>query len=569
VNIKLNIAILILLCLGSEVAYGQKEKKISFVGGARSVMNNNQLTVTDSLIDSTTAKRNTGGYALVDLGVNIKPNKNTEILGMFRIRNGYGGFWGSGVTFDVRQLYIKGIVANAIRYQVGDLNLKQTPFTLYNHHADAIDSLPAIFALQNNIIAYEKFYRNNTWRMQGANVDFGLQFNKLAKELNVTGFVTRLGATNFANVAERLMAGAVVELVQSDKLKISYNVNGAFDVLGTIRDSNVWHNTVQTFDATYKTKLKQKEIMLNAEVGKSSYGYSLDTLAPKLNDYFIHAKATVNFEPQHLAASLGYLNVGPQFRSIGAQSKDVNYNALPQFFDRYTNTQSFRPLGLMDVVANDNIYSRTISSRPMVQNNLFNNAMPFGIATENRNGVYAKVNYKKDIDATLTYYNLSEIQGQGTLALRKFNIVKLNANVPLHTYFHSNKKLELQVGTQQQSIKRTSNAEVENVNFVSSNVTCGLRYEIFKDFDLLGGYMLQNTAGDDFIAERDNYNSIIYFYQQKYDVQQNLKAVGLRYNFTPKIFLSTHYQQAQFTDGNKQFANYSINQFSIIYNMLF
>ena len=45
-------------------------------------------------------------YALLDLGIKINPNSKTEILGMFRINNKFGGFWGGGVSFDVRQLYI-------------------------------------------------------------------------------------------------------------------------------------------------------------------------------------------------------------------------------------------------------------------------------------------------------------------------------------------------------------------------------------------------------------------------------------------------------------------------------
>ena len=160
-------------------ADAQNDKKVNFIGNARSLLNTNILGVSDSLPDTVSVKKNNGGYALMDMGVLIKPNKSTEIMGMFRIRNEFGGFWGSGVSFDVRQLWLKGVVANAFRYQLGDINLKQTPFTLYNHHADQIDSLPTIFDLQRNIVSYERFYfKNNTWRMQGANVDFGFTFSK-------------------------------------------------------------------------------------------------------------------------------------------------------------------------------------------------------------------------------------------------------------------------------------------------------------------------------------------------------------------------------------------------------
>jgi hypothetical protein len=559
----------LLLCFTMQL-FAQKDRKVTFIGGARSVMTNNQLSVTDTLLaDTATAKRNTGGYALIDLGVNIKPNKNTEIMGMFRIRNGFGGFWGSAVTFDVRQLYMKGIVANTLRYQLGDLNLKQTPFLLYNHHADAIDSLPAIFNLQRNIVNYEKFYMNNTWRMQGANVDFGLTFKDYIKEANFTGFLTRVNATNFSNVPERLMAGGNIDVVQSKKFKIGYNVNSVFDVLGTVKDSNVFRNNVQSVDAKFTTPIGKQLLTISAEIGNSNYRYTLDTLAPVLKDYFAHAQATIALPKFHVNATLGYLNVGPEYRSIGAQSKDINYNALPAFYDRYTNAQGIRPLGLMDVITNDNLYNRTINSKLMIGNNVFNNAMPYGIATFNRMGLYGKVHYKKDIDASISYYNLSEIKGQGTLALRKFSIVKFNAMAPLNKYLHFKNKLELQVGYMLQNTLRNSDATLENVNFKNTQATLGLRFELFKDFDLLGGFILQNTVGDDFIADRNTFTEVTYFTQQKYDLSQQMTGLGIRYNFTPKIYISVMYQQGLYADALKGNADYKINQFGIIYNMLF
>jgi len=105
----------IVLALASLQGYAQKARKLSFIGGARSSVFSNALSVSDTLIDTTTAKNNYGGYTLLDLGFNIQPNKQTEIMGMFRIKNNYGGFWGSGVQFDVRQLWVKGVVGNALR----------------------------------------------------------------------------------------------------------------------------------------------------------------------------------------------------------------------------------------------------------------------------------------------------------------------------------------------------------------------------------------------------------------------------------------------------------------------
>jgi hypothetical protein len=567
---KNKLSIVCVLLLIAMQTYAQKEKKVSFIGGARSVMANNLLSVTDTAgLDSSTAKRNNGGYALIDLGVNIKPNKNTEILGMFRIKNNFGGFWGSGVTFDVRQLTLKGVVANALRYQLGDINIKQTPFTLYNQHADAIENMPDIFALQRNIVNYEKFYTRNTWRAQGANIDFGFTFKNYVKELNVTAFTTRVNATNFANVPERLMSGAVLQAVQSKHFQVSFNTNNIYDVKGTVKDSNTFYNNVHSLDATYTGSIKQLPISLHTEIGQSNYNYSADTTAPHLQDYFAHAYANITLVKQHLSARIGYINTGAEYRSIGAQSKDINYNALPLYYDRYTNTQSARPLSLLDVIANENIYARTINSKWMQENNIYNNAMPFGIATNNRLGAYAQLQYNNNILAKVSYYNLREIKGQGTLALRNFNLINANVKVPLHIYLKTKNKLELTAGTQMQMITRTSSVVIENTDFKASQTNVGITYEVFKNFDVMAGVVMQKTKGVDFTAERNSFTEAIYFNKADYNLNQNLAALGVRYNFSPKIYLSGIYQNTTYKDALHNNADFGINQFNIIYNMLF
>jgi hypothetical protein len=568
-NNSLKVFAAVMLTLGALNCTAQKDRKVSFIGGARSVMTSNRIAVADSIADTTTAMRNTGGYALVDLGVNLKPNKNTEIMGMFRIRNNYGGFWGGGVTFDVRQVYLKGVVANALRYQLGDLNLKQTPFTLYNHHADAIDSLPAIFALQNNIVRYERFYQQNTWRMQGANIDFGLTFRNYLKQLNFTGFITRLNATDFGNVAERLMTGSVVEMVQSNRLRAAYNFNSVFDVKGTSTDSNRLLNKVQSIDLKYETPVGSHRLIAKTEFGNSLHQFTADTMAPALSDYFIHGSVQGISDSLNLSATIGYVNVGPDYRSIGAQSKDVNYNAVPQTFERYTNLQSIRPITVLDVVASDRNYNTSVSSRLQNENALYNHAMPYGLATFNRVGAYAQVDYRNGVDVHVSYYNLSEIRGQGTLALQKFNLVKLNAQLPLHQYLKLPHALVLQSGAWLQTTKRTSALAVENVNLRNIQMTAGFTWEMLKNLNLIGGLITSRVDGNYFSSDRNGYSEVIYYNAKKVQLKQTTSAIGLRYDFTPKIYISSMYQGSKYEDVTNAQTDFTLSQFNIIYNMLF
>lgn len=546
----------------------QKDRKVSFVGGARSLMNSNSLTVNDTIPDTSTVQRKNGGYALLDIGVNIKPNKNTEIMGMFRIRNEYGGFWGSGVSFDVRQLWIKGVVANALRYQLGDLNLKQTQFTLYNHHSDQLDSLPSIFNLQKNIVSYERFYMgNNSWRMQGASVDFGFTFSKFIKEINVNAFITRLNATDFANVNDRLMRALTLQIVQSKNFYLAYNNNTVFDVKGTVKNDNLFKNSVNTLDFKYFQNIGKENLILAGELGQSNYQYSADTLAPKLNDYFMHFYAQMKVS--NFNTTLGFLSVGPDFRSMGSQSKDVNYNAQTIFYNRYTNAQVQRPVALIDLIGNENIYNRTISNSLMTLSQIYNTISPYGMATFNRQGAYARVQYKskQKIELNAEYQSAKEIRGQGSNALREFTQTKLYAYLPLHEVLGLKRHLSIQVSNKMQTAKRNSQETIENVDLKMNQTSFGLKWEFSEGFELMGGLINQTNKGTDFIADRNSYSEVIYFHQNNLNLTQQIKAIGLRYNFSPKVYLALLYQQSTYKDQLRTIANFNMNQLGVIYSI--
>ncbi len=567
---KIPIVFVVLLFLQLNVS-AQQKRTIDFIGGARSFISNNRIHVQDSIPDTTTIKRNTGGYALIDLGLDIRPNKSTEILGMFRIRNNYGGFWGSGVSFDVRQLWLKGIIGNVVRYQVGDLNLQQSPYTLFNHHADKIDSLPAIFNLQNQLISYEKYYQKNTWHQQGVNADFGLTFSKIVKEIDFTGYLTRLLATNFSTTPDRLMGGFSTKVIQSKHFSFGYNYFSVFDVKGTVLDSNTYNNNVNTVSLAYTSNIGSKQLELKAELGSSRAEYSQFIEASQLKDKFINASAKLLIPKQHLALTLGYMNVGPDFRSIGAQSKDVNYNFIPGYFNTIGNNQSFRAVDLFDVIRNENIYNAGVSVNLMAVNPVYNNALPYGEATFNREGIFAKASYNspKGIFINAEHHYLSEIRGQGTYQLKKFSVTKILASVDVNTIAHFTRLMRIQFGMNSQSTNRTSNAEVDNVKLNTTLYQAGIEYEIIPKVDLLFGITGVNCKGNEFTTERNAYSKAEYFTRNSYDLTQQISALGFRFRFDAKTNLSAVYQSSNNQDKLNMSPDYQTDQFALIFNMTF
>ena len=84
----------------------QTTPKFTVNGAARSIYFADVLEQELAEPDTVTPPRQNSGHALADIGVNIRPSEDLEIQGMVRIRNDFGGFWGAGVTFDIRQLYL-------------------------------------------------------------------------------------------------------------------------------------------------------------------------------------------------------------------------------------------------------------------------------------------------------------------------------------------------------------------------------------------------------------------------------------------------------------------------------
>lgn len=566
------IAIICLLIMPTLNAQNDISSKIRFTGGARSILNNSEISVKDSVADNTTAKKTNGGYALMDLGFNITPNKQTEILGMFRINNRYGGFWGAGVSFDVRQLWLKGILGNVVRYQLGDINLKQTPFTLYNHNEDRKLSLPAVFGLQQSIADYETFYKNSTWRQQGASIDWGLNFSKAIQELKFNHYALRLNATDFVNTADRVMLGSSLTAMKSESLSIGLHTSYIGDLPGTaVADTLLFKNLVQTATWGWNKKLKTSTFKVNGEFGNSVYTVKNDKASPNLQDYFIHVSAEFIPDNQKWIIKGGYLNVGPDFRSLGAQSKRIDYTKQSGFYNLYRNSQVDRPLTFGDYLSQPSVYRTGISSVLSTINPVMNNIDPYGVATFNRTGLYTNFKYQPSklisIETDLTA--LKELRGMGTPVLRNFLGANFKGIWTINQYFHYKNPIKITGGFVYQNTSRSSEKDYEKIDLTTTHYSLGLEIGLAEKLELLAGYTGVQSKGNEQLNQRNNYTETIDFSSVNYNVNQGLLGLGLRLKFSQDAHFTVLYQKNSYNNKLDVFQNYSIQQWMAIYNLTF
>lgn len=556
-------------------ALAQGSSKVTFNGAARGVILSDQYQAYDTIPDTVTARNLQGGHTLVDLGINIRPNKNTEIQSQLRIRNDYGGFWNAGVTFDIRQLYVRGILGNVVRYQLGDINYKLTPYTFFNTEEELAANEPALFQVYRDMAQYDNFYQDdNTWRQQGAAADFALEFRKFIKEMRFNGFATRIAGENGPGFIQTLVTGGNVSVLQSKYANVGVNYVNTFDLVNDASTEPSFQNRVLTGNVELTWQNDNLKTRLLGEMGMSRAFTRNDTTLPDLQDVFAEVAIAVEHKPTRIEAELGFRDVGPDFRSAGAQTKRINYLAQPLAYTRYTSDQVLRPTTIMDLMRDGSLYNRQISTTLMNYNPIYSNALPYGVATPNRRGFYAKLRYampKDQIVVEAATNMLQEIRGQGTFELRSFNHTRANVEVNIDKFMERYERmLKLTAGVWSESAVRTSEREFEQTDLSSTMIDLGAEAELVEGFDLLLGARLFNSQGFEYLpVVNSTTQQVLTFSELEVDLAETLIGAGLRYRFNDKNFLTLQWQRFSWEDKRNIAADYDLNQFGIIYSMKF
>ena len=571
---KLHIVVGIVALMAAQFVSAQEKdlRKVVFTGAARGLYYGDRMG--QEVEDSITIPRMNSGHTLVDLGMNIRPNKNTEIQGMVRVRNDYGGFWGSGVSFDIRQLYIKGVAGGVVRYQLGDINYKLSPYTLSNTQQEIITQGPVVFQQQTRLMNYDNFYAaDSSWRQQGAAAEFGLQFSKFVKELQFHTVATRVRTTDFGSINDRLFAGYNVNLVQSNFLEVGLNHVTLFDIEGTSRNLSTFHNPVTTGTLLLKRDISNWKMKVNVEAGTSKTYYEKFEGSPETKGKIFDAKWIGTNASKGLSVEAGWKYVSSDFRSPGAQTKRVNYNYQPSSFGRITNDQVVRNLTAFDLMRESNAYNRQLSSNLMLIQPKYDNITPYGTATPNRQGVTVSARYispKQLFEISATQLMLQETRGEGTLLPRKFMRSEVKAVAHLSKRFGSKDKLfDVSVRFRNDNTSREADENVRAVDLSTQILSVGVEYEFWENWDLMLGLQQITFNGFDYTAVRNNFSEIYNFKEYQTDGKEFMQAAGVRYRFSDKSSLSMNLSNFKNTDAFDATQNYNVRQFMLLYQMNF
>jgi hypothetical protein len=558
---------------------------IRFNGLGRSYIQQADLGGTLLDTDTTTVETVADGEFLLDLAVNAQPNAVTEVQGIIRLRNEFGGFFGSGVTLEVRELWARGIVAGAFRYRLGDMDVALTPYTLFLPEEDGVVNEPEIFEPQKEIIYYDEFYTGfNERRLQGGKLEFGLTFDQAVQAVDAMVFLARLRATDFTSTPSRFIGGGRLAGTSMDfgggvQVRLGSNLAYTWDDLSTGTAERGMRNVVTSVDADV-TLLARDAFALRL-VGEGGYsGVRLrddgdvvdeETLFDETDTFFEVGLASRLNGPS-LGLSAMFVNVGPDFFSGAAQSKRVDYARQGQFFNRLGNARDLRDVTLFDLSRDQAIYTFRIADQLMPYDPRYGNVMPYGRATPNRRGVRLGAAYapaESFLDAALDVALLSEIRGQGTPELKDFVQVRAEADVAAGEVIGWERALGATLGLQYESTQR-GGSEFETVDLTSLLLELGLSAEVYDRLDVLLGLKHRTSDGRDFVPDYEGFNDIFNFPAPFVtDDEETLLGAGIRYRFARGSYLTLQAQRYSYADDATPDDDYSIGQVFALYSMSF
>jgi hypothetical protein len=552
-----------------------QNKKFQVNGAARGYLFANELEM-DEALDSITPKSSNYGHTLIDLGFSIFPNENTEIISIFRIRNELGGFWGGGVSFNVRQLTLQGVAGNVVKYKLGDIDLKMTPYTMYNFREEGMVNEAEVFAVRRDIVHYDMFYGpENTWRMQGAQAQFGLKFSRGLQGIDFSGFITRQRPTDGIAIPERLFGGGTITWRQNDNLSFALNSVNLFDLTNTINDSIRYTNSINTFSINYLRPLNDNfKLGFVGETGNSNAQYTnyLGSTAPAgLADWFYDGAIQGKLKSQNVSFQLGYKDVGADFFSPGAQTKRIDFNQFPSVYQQFTNAAIGRDVNLTDIINHNAGYSFQINETLMAYNAAYDNITPYGIATPNRRGVYLNAERLDSLKIRRAFINagqFTESRGTGTNTKKSFTSIAVGADFHINDFIGWKKDLVVNFGLRQDMTNREGD-EFEAIALSSTMIDFGLKINLIDKLDLLFGSKFLRANGNEFMTERNAFNIVEDLRAIDIDFTEFTNAIGLRYRFSKTNQLLINVQNHSISHGSNLGVNYGMAQFNVLYTLTF
>jgi hypothetical protein len=523
------------------------------VGGlGRSILTSDKLS--GDLVDGDTIspKKGLGGYTLFDLNMDLTINKIFNANTILRMKNPYGSFYGQDTKFEFRQLQFRGQIGRSLKYEVGDIYIGVTPFTVWNSNEPLDNKYESdVFKARRDILNYENFYVDNKWRLQGVQLFYAKDSVLVFQRIGLNVFGVRTNATNESTVPDRILVGGRLDVLQSARFK--FGLNGVtFTDLAVSNSATKLSNDVYSADATVNIENDAFYVGVGGEFGVSNTAYkdNVNGTSSSYSDYFYQPELNVKVKPAKVNVNASYRNVGPQFNSPTAQTQRVNNTYTPSIFPSIASTTVARQGMLYDRTTEEGSYNRNIAQSLGVFLPQYGNITPYGAATPNRTGISAGISTDtslKNVTLSANIDLLTEINGELTTSLRKFTGIRGGLIVNVGGLAKLNRLIDVSAGVKTEKTTRDGGLAVD---FTSTVIDAGLAIETLKKVDLIGGVKLLTAKGTEYLSVRNTVNVVDNYTVYNYDGSENIYSAGLRFRFAEYASASVVYNTSKVTKNN-------------------
>ncbi len=549
------------------LAQSQVKSKLWYDGNARVIFNRDVLEGTLKETDTVSTRSNGGGSTILDLGFHYTPVDDIEIFSEVRLKNDFGGMWGNKNFVELRRLSAKGVINNKIAFSFGDIYLKQTKFTLYNYEQELSEYEPSVFKFYRDFVNYENYYQSNYWRLQGIQTNFSYNMYNFIEQLDFDAFATRIRGLEWLGKPELLMLGGSAVVTLSNKINLGSHYVNTFEALSSSNGTVAYYNPVLNTQLSYSGTLKDIPYKMLLEGGFSKRGWDGDSLAPEIKGYF--TKASIHSKSKKGEINLGFRYVDTDFRSIGAQTRRIDYNTATTSYPYYSNNYMQRKVSLLDIMSDPNVYNQNLSTSLMNYNPMYSCVSPYGDATPNRIGLTAEVdnlNITEFLSTKVQAQYFSEIIGQGTTNKRSFNKSALHSLLSLDKLLSLKNSFDLEGSINLETVRRDGE-DFEKIDFNSILYSGSISYELIKNLKIIAGAKVFYAEGNEFIAERDMYDQINDYSNKTYDSKETILIGGIQHHFTDDIYFTMQYNQFNVLDKTNTYDEFSMGRLIFMFNM--
>ena len=555
------------LMLSPILVQSQVKSKLWYDGNSRVIFNRDALEGTIKDIDTVSTRSNGGGSTVLDLGFHFTPVDDIEIFSEIRLKNDFGGMWGNKSVVELRRLSAKGVVNNKIAFSIGDIYLKQTKFTLYNYEQELSQYEPSVFNFYRDYVNYENYYQSNYHRLQGLQTNFSYNMYNFIEQLDFDAFTARIRGVEWLGKPELLMLGGSAIVRLSNKINLGSHYVNTFEVLSSSNGTVAYYNPVLNTQISYSGSVNDNPYKMLLEGGFSKRGWDGDSLAPEVKGNFM--QASLHSKRINGELDLGFRYVDSDFRSMGAQTRRIQYNNSTTTYPYYSNNYTQRKVSLLDVMSDPNVYNKNLSTSLMSYNPMYSSVTPYGDATPNRIGFTAKISNMNITDFFSTNIQtqyFSEVIGQGTTQKRMLNKSALQSMLLLNKLLSTKKSLILEGSMNLETVNRAGE-DFEKIDFTSILYSGSISYELIKNFKIIAGAKVFYVEGNEFIADRDKYDQINDYSNHIYDSKETILIAGLQHHFTEDIYFTMQYNQFNVLDKTNTYDEFSLGRLIFMFNM--